>query len=151
MNQCLTCELVARRDAGEAPLWDSIHRTAYWDVVHAYNTSLPGWLVLVARRHTEALDKLSEDEALELGTSIRRVSQALKATVHCRKTYLVQFAEHPQHPHVHFHMIPRMADMPTEYRSTNVFGYLGVSEQDCVSEDKMNEIAEQVRSFLSAS
>ncbi len=42
---CMTCELVARRDRGEAPLWDNIYRTAHWDLVHSYNTALPGWLV----------------------------------------------------------------------------------------------------------
>ena len=40
---CKTCELTARRDRGEAPLWDNILRTPLWDVVHNYETSLPGW------------------------------------------------------------------------------------------------------------
>jgi len=86
MTQCLTCKLSARRDTEKAPLWDSIYRTAHWDVVHAYNTSLPGWLVLVARRHIESLDELNEEEALELGVLIRRVSQGLKSAVSCSKT-----------------------------------------------------------------
>jgi len=151
MTQCLTCELAARRDAEEAPLWDNIYRTAHWDVVHAYNTSLPGWLVLVARRHIEALDELNEDEALELGVLIRSASQGLKSAVSCRKTYVVQFAEAVEHPHVHFHIIPRMADMPPEYRGPKIFGYLGVPEENYVSEERMNEIAEKIRSFLNAS
>ena len=32
MSNCETCELIAIRDAGKAPLWDSILRTPYWDV-----------------------------------------------------------------------------------------------------------------------
>jgi len=151
MTQCLTCELVARRNAGKAPLWDSIHRTEYWDVVHAYNTSLPGWLVLVTRRHIEALDELNEDEASELGVLIRHVSQGLKRATGCRKTYTVQFAEALEHPHVHFHIIPRMADLPPEYRGPKIFGYLGVPETDRVSEEQMNEIAANIRFFLDAS
>jgi diadenosine tetraphosphate (Ap4A) HIT family hydrolase len=147
-TDCLTCQLIARRDAGEAPLWDSIYRTAYWDVVHAYNTSLPGWLVLVARRHIEAPDELNEAEALELGALIRRVSQALKTATDCRKTYVMQFAEAAEHPHVHFHITPRMAAQPPEYRGPRIFGYLGVSKADSVSEERMNEIAGKVRNFL---
>lgn len=146
--QCLTCKLTARRDAGEAPLWDNIYRTAYWDVVHAYNTSLPGWLVLVSRRHIEALDELTEIEARELGVLIRRVSQGLKFTTGCRKTYVVQFAEAAEHPHVHFHIIPRMDDLPPEYRGPKIFDYLGVAESEDVGEEKRNEIAEIVRHFL---
>jgi diadenosine tetraphosphate (Ap4A) HIT family hydrolase len=78
MNSCKTCELVERRDKGNAPLWDRILRTPFWDVVHSYNTALPGWLVLVARRHVGAIDELTTEEAVELGTLIQCVSIALK-------------------------------------------------------------------------
>jgi hypothetical protein len=56
------CDLIARHDRGEAPTWDSILRTDHWNVVHAYDTSLPGWLVLVALRHVESIAALTEEE-----------------------------------------------------------------------------------------
>jgi diadenosine tetraphosphate (Ap4A) HIT family hydrolase len=140
--------MIAARDAGAAPLWDCIHRAQFWDVVHSYNTALPGWLVLVARRHIESIDELSEAEAVELGVLLRRVSIALKDITGCVKTYVVQFAEAAGHPHVHFHVVPRMADQPDERRSTRIFGYLGVPEEERVSEEQMTEIAVQVRRAL---
>lgn len=149
MGSCKTCELIAARDAGTAPLWDSIHRTRFWDVVHSYNTALPGWLVLVARRHIAAIDEMTEDEAVELGVLMRRVSVALKEVTGCVKTYVIQFAEAAEHPHVHFHIIPRMADQPEDRRGPNVFGYMGVSGEERVSEAAMNEIAARVRHLLS--
>ena len=91
---CKTCELTALRRLGKVPLWDSIYQTNFWDVVHAFDTSLPGWLVLVLQRHIESLDELTEQEAAELGALIRRVSLSLKAVVGCVKTYVIQFAEH---------------------------------------------------------
>jgi diadenosine tetraphosphate (Ap4A) HIT family hydrolase len=146
---CGTCDLLARRDRGEAPLWDSILSTEHWDVVHSFNTSLPGWLVLVVRRHVEAVAELTEVEALELGALQRQVSIALGAAVGCVKTYVVQFAEAAEHPHVHFHVIPRMPDLPAEARGPNVFQrYLGVSESERVPEARMNAIAEAVRASL---
>ncbi len=148
MKHCQTCELIARRDAGIAPLWDCIHRTQYWDVVHSYNTALPGWLVLVARRHIEAIDELTDEEAAELGILLRRVSLALKEITGCLKTYVIQFAEAAEHPHVHFHVVPRMADQPEDRRSTKIFGYLGVPEEERVSEETMNAIAVSVRKIL---
>ena len=150
MASCKTCELVAARDAGTAPLWDCIHRSQFWDIVHAYDTSLPGWLVIVARRHIATVDELTDDEAAQLGILIRRTSVALKAITGCAKTYVIQFAEAAEHPHVHFHIVPRMADQPEDRRSTKVFGYLGVPEQQRVSEATMNEIAAQVQPFLSS-
>ena len=148
MNRCYTCELTARRHAEQVPLWDNIYHTAYWDVVHAYNSALPGWLVLVVRRHIEALDELTEAEAVELGQLIRRVSLALKAVTGCLKTYVIQFAEAAEHPHVHVHIVPRMADQPEDRRSTKIFAYLGVSEAERVHEDEMNTIAAKVRHIL---
>lgn len=148
MGQCMTCELIARRDAGAAPLWDCIQRTRYWDIVHSYNTALPGWLVLLARRHIEALHELTPDEAAELGVLIRQVSVALRDVTGCLKTYVIQFAEAAEHPHVHFHIVPRMAGQPEEYRGTKVFAYLGVGEEERVSEERMNEIASRIRPLL---
>lgn len=147
-DNCLTCELVARRDRDEAPPWDSIHRTPYWDIVHSYNTSLPGWLVLISRRHMTAVDEMTEAEALELGALIRQVSLALKAVTGCQKTYVIQFAEAAEHPHVHFHIVPRMADQPVDRKGPQIFGYLGVPDDERVSEARMNEIGAAVRELL---
>lgn len=149
-KHCKTCELTQRRSQGTAPLWDCIHRTEFWDVAHAYNTALPGWLVLIVQRHIEAIDELTEGEAAELGLLIRHVSQALREVTGCMKTYVIQFAEHEDHPHVHFHIVPRMADQPEDRRSTQVFGYLGVSQEERVSEEQMNDIAAQIRRILLA-
>ncbi|MEZ4710634.1 MAG: HIT domain-containing protein [Caldilineaceae bacterium] len=148
MQSCHTCTLTARRDAGTAPLWDTIYRTDHWDVVHSCNTSLRGWLVLVARRHIAAIAELTAAEAAELGDLQRRVSQALHAVTGCAKTYIIQFAEHPDHPHVHFHIVPRMADQPAERRSVNIFSCLGVPETERVSEEGMNAVGVQIRQFL---
>jgi len=145
---CLTCDLVRRRDRGDAPPWDSIVRTAHWDVVHSYNTSLPGWLVLVARRHITAIDELTDEEAAELGVLLRRASAALRQVTGCGKTYVCQFAEQAEHPHVHFHVIPRLADQPDDRRGPRVFGYLGVPDEERVGEERMNAIAAEVRRLL---
>lgn len=90
----------------------------------------------------------SLEEAIELGLLIRRVSAALKTVTGCRKTYVVQFAEAAEHPHVHVHVIPRMADQPEDRRGPQIFAYLGVSDAERVSEDTMNEIGAKVRQAL---
>ncbi len=147
-DACQTCELIRRRDDGNAPLWDNILRTPYWDVVHAYDTSLKGWLVLVARRHVEALADLTEAEAAELGLLLARVSRALHETLGCAKTYAAQFAEHPDHPHVHVHLVARSVDHPADLRGPRVFGALGVEAAAAVPEWRRNELAERLRARL---
>jgi diadenosine tetraphosphate (Ap4A) HIT family hydrolase len=148
MPDCLTCQLVERRDAGEAPPWDAIARTAHWDVVHAFGTAVEGWLVLVVRRHLTAVADLSDAEAAELGPLIRDVSKAVQLAVDCDKTYVVQFAEHRQHPHVHVHVIPRARDLPDEHQGPRVFGLLGLPEEDAVPAARMDAIAALVSTAL---
>ncbi len=148
MTHCVTCQLVERRDAGEAPDWDAIVRTDHWDVVHSFNTALEGWLVLVTRQHRNALAELSEGEAAELGPLAVRVSQALLQVSGCEKTYLAQFAEHPDHRHVHVHLIPRGADHPADAIGPNVFRLIGESAADRITDDRMDELARALRRAL---
>lgn len=148
MSDCRTCELVERRDAGSAPLWDRIIRTPNWDVAHAYDTSIEGWMVLVVRRHITAVADLIDGEALELGPLIKKVSQALQHVVGCVKTYVAEFAEDPLHPHVHLHVIPRFTDQPEDQRGPRIFSRLGVDEDRCVPEGRMNTIAKGMQAYL---
>jgi diadenosine tetraphosphate (Ap4A) HIT family hydrolase len=151
MSDCVTCQLVERRDAGGAPPWDAILRTPHWDVVHAFGTAVEGWLVLVVRRHQTAVADLSDGEAAELGPLIRDVSRAVQSAVGCDKTYVVQFAEHPQHPHVHVHVIPRGRDLSDERQGPRIFSLLGVPDDEAVPPDRMDEIAGLVAAALSLS
>jgi diadenosine tetraphosphate (Ap4A) HIT family hydrolase len=145
---CTTCELVARRDRGDAPAWDDIVRTEHWDVVHCYGVSIEGWLVLACRRHVEAVADLSEGEAAALGPLLVRVSAALREEVGAVKTYVVQFAEHPQHPHVHVHVIPRGADHPEGLKGPRIFDAAGLAPEECLPVARMEEIAAALRDRL---
>lgn len=146
--KCLTCELTVQRDNKIAPLWDNIYRTDYWDVVHCNSTSYLGWLILVTRRHIAAIDEMTNAESLELGVLMQQVSQALKQQTGCVKTYVIQFAESPNHQHVHFHIVPRMADQAPDDIALGIFMHLGISEDKRVSEDDMNAFGEEIRKFL---
>ena len=95
-----------------------------------------------------AIDELTDEEAAELGVLLRRVSAALRVATGCVKTYVVQFAEAAEHPHVHFHVIPRMAGQPDARRGPGIFGYLGVPDVERVSEKQMNSLAAHVRDAL---
>ena len=147
-SPCVTCELVERRDRGEAPLWDSVRRTPRWDVVHAFGTEVAGWMVLVVRRHITSVADLTEEEARELGELVKHVSRAVQDVIGCDKTYVVQFAEHPDHPHVHVHVIPRARDLAEQHQGPRIFELAGADGDRAVSEERMNEVAEAVRREL---
>jgi len=130
------------RSGPDAPLWDNIIRTEHWDVVHSYNASIEGWLVLVARVHRDAIADLSEAEAAELGPLTRAASIALRDVTGCEKTYVAQFAENPDHRHVHFHVIAIAADNPADLRGPRVFGAL---KAEPVPEAVRNQLALDLR------
>jgi diadenosine tetraphosphate (Ap4A) HIT family hydrolase len=146
--KCHTCELVERRDRGEAPPWDCIARAPHWDVGHAFDTSIEGWLVLVLRRHATSVADLLDSEAASLGPLIAATSRALERVLRCTRVYVAQFAEHPLHPHVHFHLIARPPNLAAGEVGPGIFTRLGVAPEQRVSDTRMNEIAAAVRRHL---
>ncbi len=132
----------------DPPPRESVIRTDHWRVCHSFNTSLPGWLVVIPLRHVLAIDELNEDEAVELGPLIQRLSAALRVVVKCEKTYVVQFAEAKEFAHVHFHVVPRMASFTDDERGPNVFAFLRGSESEWVPAEEMDRISLELRRAL---
>jgi len=96
-----------------------------WRVAHAFGTSLPGWLVVLPRRHVIALDELTVEEAADLGPLLRAATAALRHVLGCSKTYVGLFAEAEGFAHVHFHVVPCSPDLDQSLRGPRVFGLLG--------------------------
>jgi len=87
MKGCKTCELIERRDGGGVPLWGLYPAHPHFGTVHSYNTALAwmagaGGAAAQSRRWTSWPD----DEAIELGMLVRRVSLALRQVTGCIKT-----------------------------------------------------------------
>jgi diadenosine tetraphosphate (Ap4A) HIT family hydrolase len=138
---CHTCELNAQVD--DLPLRERVYLDEHWRIAHGWS-SLPGWLVLALRRHAEALDELTADEAAALGPILAAASEALRQAVGCRKTYVMLFAEHPLYPHVHLHVVPRMDWFTKDDLATAVFRFLNVPEQDQVAVGERERLAAEI-------
>lgn len=121
-----------------------------WRAALAFNSTLPGWLVLVPLRHVEAVDDLSDDEAAELGRLTRRVTAALRAVVGCEKTYVMLFAEAPGFSHLHVHVAPRMADFPVDVRGPRVFAFMTDDESKWIVEADRDDLARRLRTALAS-
>lgn len=142
--ECFNCV----QEAKEAlPLRESVWRVPGWRVAHSFNSSLPGWLVVMPTRHVEALDELSVEESLALGDLLRDLTIALKSVTGCRKTYVILLAEAEGFTHLHVHVVPRMDDLPEDRRGSGIFAYL--IEEPLTSQDR-DLIAGRIRSSLSS-
>lgn len=142
---CFTCRINA---LSELPPRESVARRGGWRVAHAFGTRLPGWLVVVPIRHVTSLAELSAAEATELGPLLCDVTSALEQVVGCEKTYVALFAEAEGFSHVHFHVIPRMPDQAGTIRGPRVFGLLGASDPEAVSDADMDGLSEELALVL---
>jgi len=122
----------------------------YWRVAHAFDSSLPGWLVLLPRRHVTTIAELTDAEAASLGRWQVRLSRALHTVTNCMKTYVAQFAEAEGFAHVHFHIVPRPADLALELRGPRVFGLLGARDLPQVEDAAMDRLATELSAQLAA-
>ena len=121
MTDCFNCNQNTQLDA--LPIRDRVHVGEHWRIVHAWS-ALPGWLVVISRRHLLSLADQTPDEAADLGRLLRAASAALTDIVGCAKTYVIMYAEVAGFEHIHLHLVPRMPDLDPSYRGSGVFQLL---------------------------
>ncbi|MFF3015704.1 HIT family protein [Streptomyces sp. NPDC057939] len=143
---CYACGKEAEFD--DLPPRERVVHDQHWRVAHAVNTALPGWLVLLPRRHVTAVHDLTDAEAATLGMWQVKLSRALRSRTGCSKTYVVQFAEAEGFSHVHFHIVPRMSDLRPAHRGPGVFELLRRPEQEHVSAERADQVARSLRARL---
>lgn len=123
--------------------------TDHWRVALSFNSTLPGWLVLVPTRHITTFTELTPEAADELGGLVRRLGTALEAVTGCVKTYLMQFSEAEGFSHLHLHLVPRMPDHPADARGPRVFSFIADDAAQWLPEAERDAIALSVRAALS--
>ena len=123
---CGSCaSLAGRRVLTNAP---RLVLDDHWIVEHAHPVAVPGWLVLVLRRHARALHDLTDAEAAGLGRWLPALARALHAATGCELEYVAQFAEGAGFHHVHVHLVARAPEWPDDLRGPRVFAALSTSD-----------------------
>ena len=108
-HACPACS--GRWPASEDRIAELSEGTVY---LHA-NQFFPGWSVLVLRRHATELFELERDERARLIEDVSDVALALKQAFDARKVNYALFGNLV--PHIHWHLIPRLADDPAPRES----------------------------------
>jgi diadenosine tetraphosphate (Ap4A) HIT family hydrolase len=124
----------------------AIFEGRYWLVEHAYPVQRTGWLVIVLKRHAEALHELSADEFVELGTLQSEATRILFEEMHCAKEYISCYAEMEHFQHIHFHVFARPADFPDEIKGGKSFALLKVTPEEAVAADVIAAFCERLQS-----
>jgi diadenosine tetraphosphate (Ap4A) HIT family hydrolase len=142
---CFSCDQQA---SASRPAREDVVHTGHWRVAHAFNSTLPGWLVLVPTRHVTSFAQLLPEAADELGGLVRGLSIALEAVTGCVKTYLMQFSEAEGFSHLHLHLVPRSPDQPEDARGPRAFVHLTDDHARWLPESARDAIALSIRSAL---
>jgi diadenosine tetraphosphate (Ap4A) HIT family hydrolase len=144
--ECYSCRsLSGEKRISPGPI---IYTGNHWVVEHAYPCAMLGWLVIVLKRHAEALHELSSAEFSELVQITEQLVQALRRSLHCEKEYVVCFSEAAHFNHIHFHVVGKMADLPGDLKGTAIFRMLQVSEQDAVPPEMVARFCERISALL---
>jgi diadenosine tetraphosphate (Ap4A) HIT family hydrolase len=128
--ECLTCN----SNSGENRIspGPTIFEGGYWMVEHAYPVKRLGWLVIVLKRHAEALHDLTPEEYAELGKLQSQSTRFLFEELHCQKEYISCYGEADGFAHIHFHVFAKPADLPEELKGGRSFGLLKVFREEAV-------------------
>ena len=142
---CFACDQQA---AVALPPREDVVHTGHWRVAHAFNSMLPGWLVLLPTRHVTSFTQLTAAAADEVGGLVVRLSAALEAVTGCAKTYLMQFSEAEGFSHLHLHLVPRLPDHPEDARGPKVFAYLTDDQAQWLPTTERDSLALALRAAL---
>src|SRR5690349_20999170 len=143
VSGCFSCDQQA--EGSLLPPRDDVVQTDHWRVATAFNSTLPGWLVVLPTRHVTSFTELSAEAADELGGLVRRLGLALEQVTGCVKSYLMQFSEADGFSHLHLHLVPWMADQPEDVRGPRIFGYLSGAEDTWPSDAERDAMALALR------
>ena len=107
MVECLTCEVNAGRIVAAGGV---IYEDRHWQADHGVDRLVRGYVVLKPTRHVHELADLAPDEAAALGPTLQALLRAMRSALGAERIYVSAFAETVHH--LHFHLLPRYADMP---------------------------------------
>jgi diadenosine tetraphosphate (Ap4A) HIT family hydrolase len=139
---CPLCEQLEVLKTGRHPRLVADLRRSY--VVLGDNQGLPGWCVLIFKRHEEHLSDLSVDEQMALFREVAVVGNALRTGLGAARVNYECLGN--QVAHLHWHVIPRYGNDPAPEKP--VWGFDAAMLKGNVSEEQARETINRIRSVL---
>ena len=110
-----SCGLCASMETAE-PLWAD----GLWQVRSVDPPlGVPGWMLLVSRRHCPGPAQFDDDEARRFGLVLRHLEATLLRVTGALRIYTAALGEAQKH--FHCHLVPRYAEMPKLASGWGVF------------------------------
>lgn len=108
-------------------------------------TEAPGWVMLIARRHSGGwLWDLEDAEASTYGMHLRDIAATIKSVIGVERVYLIALGENTLH--YHCLLIPRYSYTPPELRGAALLNHAG----ELADPDRASAMTSQLREGLLA-
>jgi diadenosine tetraphosphate (Ap4A) HIT family hydrolase len=128
-SNCAICSKLA--PGAPAPLFEN----ELWHVVAMDQPCpVPGWVMLISKRHLPGPAAFDDREAESFGPTFRHLQRVLLEVSGALRVYSAAMGE--SSPHFHCHLVPRYAEMPKEARGWAVFDLLRAAAAGEVSVDR---------------
>lgn len=145
---------VCKANAGDVPspggvIWED----ELWLVRHAPPPfPLAGWLMFHTQRHVQGPAHFTDEEAASFGPILRHFCRTLEKVTGVPRVYIVAFGEST--PHMHAHLAPRYANLPTEhiaFGAADLYRSVAGGKQPGVPEEEVLAVVQKLRDALKAS
>ena len=123
-----------------------IYNGKHWIVEHAYPSGLLGWLVILPKRHVEAIHELTDLENREFGKIYPKVIKVLHKITKSKKESVFQIAKGTGFKHVHYHIISIDKKLPTDIGVVKIFGLK--NDVKSLSKKEINDFCKLMRDEL---
>jgi diadenosine tetraphosphate (Ap4A) HIT family hydrolase len=108
-----------------------------------------GWIVIVLKRHAEALHELTAEEFAELAQIQATLIPLLHEELHSEKEYLVCYAELEHFRHIHVHLFAKPANLPEALRGGGSFALLKVTPDEALPAAEITAFCELLQDNFS--
>jgi len=108
---------------------------------------VPGWMMLMTRRHVGGPAHFDDAEAASFGPTLRHLQRTLEQTTGALRIYTAAMGE--SHPHFHAHMVPRRPRMPKDAKAWRVFDLQRAAAAGEIAVE-VNEVEEAVSRYRAA-
>jgi len=99
---------------------EPLYEDALWHVRAAPSPpGVPGWMMMVSRRHVAGPAHFDDAEARAFGLALRHFERVLEQVTGALRVYTAAMGESA--PHFHAHMVPRTQTMPKDAKGWSVF------------------------------
>ena len=97
----------------------SLYEDDLWCVRHAEPAGVPGWMLLISKRHVAGPAHFDDREAAVFGVALRHFERVLEQVTGALRIYTAAMGE--SFPHFHGHMVPRYAQTPGDVKTWDIF------------------------------